>query len=78
MFGASSELVRSWLRTSQCNGIWHEPASNMFGASSELASVMEFGFYHSFYRPDILPDAKQQCRKHWRQIFANEEENYID
>ena len=41
------QLVRSWLRTSQCNGIWHEPASNMFGASSELASVMEFGFYRT-------------------------------
>jgi len=26
------------------NGIWHDPALNMFGASSELASVMEFGF----------------------------------
>jgi len=44
MFGASSELVRSWLRTSWCNGIWHEPASNVFGVSSDLASVMEFGF----------------------------------
>jgi len=43
-FGAGSELVRSQLRTSQRNGISHEPASNMFGASFELASVMEFGF----------------------------------
>ena len=33
------ELVRSRLRTST------ELAPNMFGASSELASVMEFGFY---------------------------------
>ena len=25
-----------------------EPAPNMFGASSELASVMEFGFYFTY------------------------------
>ena len=34
-------LVRSQLRTSS------ELAPNMFGASSELVSVMEFGFYCS-------------------------------
>jgi len=32
--------------------IWHAPASNMFGASSELASVMEFGFLrHTVLNP---------------------------
>jgi len=84
MFGASSQLVRSWFEAE----IWpiiqlasselarasrfaakfhyaswfgagserHEPASNMFGASSELASVMEFGFYQfSAHRYEISP-----------------------
>ena len=37
MFGASSELVRSWFEAE----IW--PIIQL--ASSELASVMEYGFY---------------------------------
>jgi len=38
MFGARSEHVRSHLLTNS------ELAPNMFGASSELGSIMEFGF----------------------------------
>jgi len=51
MFGASSELALNQLVYG--NGIWHEPASNVFGASSELASVMEFGS-NSFCRNDKI------------------------
>jgi len=39
----------SWLGASS------ELAPNMFGASSELASVMEFGFYHA-YMDLCIPD----------------------
>jgi len=47
----SSELAPNQLRTGSepapnqlVYGIWHEPASNQLRTSSELASVMEFGF----------------------------------
>jgi len=41
-------LASNQLRTSS------ELAPNMFGASSELASVMEFGFYHTHNPQDKL------------------------
>jgi len=54
-FGACSELVRSWFKAKFHYAIWIEPASNQrrissepapnwFGAGSEPARVMEFGF----------------------------------
>jgi len=47
MFGASSEHVREHVRIGALRT--SELASNIFGASSELDSVMEFGYYQQIH-----------------------------
>jgi len=59
---ASSELAPNMFEAASCQiplhyswfGASSELAPNMFGASSELASVMEFGFYMSNYFDHLL------------------------